>query len=143
MPTFGSFTFNMDQNCVLNDQYIVSHSSRIHLELPPPEGVADLPYAEILNPMGEHFAEASVRADTAVRPYAEDLDRVASFEIHPGTKKRRMLSIVVSRLQVVFQRLILLDYQIGLDFASGTRSVCGDRITNRATHPNRTVHLHD
>jgi hypothetical protein len=51
------------------------------------EGVAALPYAEILNPMGEDFAEAAVRADTAVRPYAEDLDRVASFVIHPGTKK--------------------------------------------------------
>jgi hypothetical protein len=49
--------------------------------------VAALPYTEILNPLGEHFAEAAVRADTAVRPYAEDLDRVASFEIHPGTKK--------------------------------------------------------
>ncbi len=45
------------------------------------------PYAEILNPMGEYFAEAATRADAAVRPYAEDLDRVASFEIHPGTKK--------------------------------------------------------
>ena len=63
--------------------------------------MAALPYAEILNPMGECFADA------AVRPYAEDLDRVASFEIHPGTKKRRMLCIVVSRLSVVFQRLIL------------------------------------
>ena len=49
--------------------------------------MAALPYTEILNPLGEHFAEAAVRADTAVRPYAEDLDRVASFEIHPGTKK--------------------------------------------------------
>jgi hypothetical protein len=86
------------------------------------EGVAALPYAEILNPMGEYFAEAAVRADTAVRPYAEDLDRVASFVIHPGTKKRRMLCIVVSRLSAVFQRLILLDYQIELDFAFGVNS---------------------
>ncbi len=69
----------------------MSHSSRIHLELPPREGLAALPYAEILNPLGEHFAETAVRADTAVRPYAEDLDRVASFVIRPGTKKRRML----------------------------------------------------
>jgi len=69
------------------DPLVVSYSSQIHLELPPREGVAALPYAEILNPMGEYFSEAAVRADTAVRPYAEDLDRVASFEIHPGTKK--------------------------------------------------------
>ncbi len=84
--------------------------------------MAALPYAEILNPMGEYFAEAAVRADTAVRPYAEDLDRVASFVIHPGTKKRRMLCIVVSRLSAVFQRLMLLDYQIGVNFASGVNS---------------------
>jgi hypothetical protein len=63
-----------------------------------------------------------LRADTAVRPYAEDLDRVASFVINPGTKKRRMRCIVVSRLSVVFQRLMLLDYQIELDFASGVGS---------------------
>ena len=97
----------------------MSYSSRIHLGLPPREGVAALPYAEIPNPLGEYFAEAAVRADAAVRPYAEDLDRVASFVIHPGTKKRRMLCIVVSRLPAVFQRLMLLDYQIGLDFAFG------------------------
>jgi len=84
--------------------------------------MAALPYAEILNPMGEDFAEAAVRADTAARPYAEDLDRVARLVIHPGTKKRRMLCIVVSRLPALFQRLMLLDYQIGLNFASGTGS---------------------
>jgi len=93
--------------------------------------------------MGQYLAEAAVRADTAVRPYAEDLDRVASFEIRPGTKKRRMLCIVVSRLPAVSQRLMLLDYQIGHDFASGTGSGCGDRITNRAHHAIRTVQLHD
>ena len=102
--------------------------------------MAALPYAEILNPLGEYFAEAAVQADTAVRPYAEDLDRVAGFEIHPGTKKRRMLCIVVSRFSAVFQRLMLLDYQIGLDFASGVDPRCGHRITNRAQHPLRTVH---
>jgi hypothetical protein len=91
-----------------------------------------------------YFAAISfARADAAVRPYAEDLDRVASFEIHLCTKKRRMLCIVVSRLPAVFQRLMLLEYQIGLDFASGTRSGCGDRITNRAIHPIRTTHFHD
>jgi len=42
---------------------------------------------------------------------------MASFEIHPGTKKRRMLCIVVSRLSAMFHRMMLLDYQIGLDFA--------------------------
>ena len=36
------------------------------------------------------------RAGAEACPYAEDLDRVISFEIHPGTKKRRMLCIVVS-----------------------------------------------
>ena len=60
----------------------MSYSSQIHLELPPREGVAALPYAEILNPMGEYFAEAAVRADTAVRPYADLSDcagRVTHF----------------------------------------------------------------
>ncbi len=94
--------------------------------------MAALPYAEILNPMGEYFAEAAVRADAAVHPYAEDLDRVASFEIHPGTKKRRMLCIVVSRLPAVFHRLMILGYQIGLDFASGTGSHNVDQTENRA-----------
>jgi hypothetical protein len=72
--------------------------------------------------MGECFAEAAVWADTAVRPYAEDRLSLPSFVIHPGTKKRRMLCIVVSRLSAVFQRLMLLRYQIGLDFASGVGS---------------------
>ena len=39
-----------------------------------------------------------------------------------GTKKRRMLCIVVSRLPALFQRLMLLDYQIELNFASGVES---------------------
>ena len=37
----------------------------------------------------------------------------------PGTKKRSIFLIVVSRNQSVFQRLMLLDYQIRLDLASG------------------------
>jgi hypothetical protein len=37
-------------------------------------------------------------------------------------KKRRMQCIVVSRLPALFQRLMLLDYQIGLNFASGVGS---------------------
>jgi hypothetical protein len=37
------------------------------------EGVTALPYAEILNPIGEYFAEAAARADAAVRPYADIL----------------------------------------------------------------------
>ena len=42
---------------------------------------------------------------------------------HPdGTKKRRMLCIVVSCLPAVSERLMLLDYQIGLYFASGVGS---------------------
>ena len=57
----------MDQNPILNDQHVVSYSSRIHLELPPREGVAALPYAEVHNPMGAYFAEASVRADAQYR----------------------------------------------------------------------------
>jgi hypothetical protein len=55
--------------------------------------------------------------------------------------KRRMLCIVVSRLSAVFQRLMLLGYQIGLNFASGMGSMCADRITNRAYHPTRRIHL--
>ena len=35
------------------------------------------------------------------------------------TKKRRIVSIVVLWNQLVFQRLMLLDYQIRLDLASG------------------------
>ena len=85
----------------------------------------------------------SLRADTAVRPYAEDFQQKAlvlgklqyqspnlyrgglprppgqSILKCPGTKKRRMLCIVVPRLPAVFYRLMLLDYQIGLNFASG------------------------
>ena len=53
------------------DPLVVSYSSQIHLELPPREGVAALPYAEILNPMGEYFAEAAVRPDTEACPYAD------------------------------------------------------------------------
>ena len=45
-----------------------------------------------------------------------------SFDNHPGTKKRRMLCIVVSCLPAVSERLMLLDYQIGLNFASGVES---------------------
>ena len=37
----------------------------------------------------------------------------------PGTKKRRIVLIVVSWNQSLFQRLMLLDYQIMLDLASG------------------------
>jgi hypothetical protein len=84
-----------------------------------------------------------VRADTAVRPYAEDSDRVAGFEIHPGTKKRRMLCIVVLRLSAVFQRLMLLDYQIGLDFALEAGLECLHRMTILAHRPIKTVNLHD
>ena len=84
-----------------------------------------------------------MREDTAVRPYEEDLDRVAGFEIHPSTKKRRMLCIVVSRLPAVFQRLMLLDYQIGLDFALEAGLGCLDRMTNLAHRPMRIVHLHE
>jgi hypothetical protein len=70
-----------------------------------------------------YFAAISfARAGAEACPYAEDLDRVASFEIRPGTKKRRMLCIVVLRSPAVFQLLMLLDYQIELGFASGTGS---------------------
>jgi len=46
----------------------------------------------------------------------------ADPSITMAQKKRRMLCIVVSRLPTVFQRLMLLEYQIGLDFASGVGS---------------------
>jgi hypothetical protein len=38
-------------------------------------------------------------------------------------KKRRIVSIVVLWNQSVFQRLMLLDYQIRLDLASGVMSL--------------------
>ena len=41
-----------------------------------------------------------------------------SLTVH-AQKKRRMQCIVVSCLSAVFQRLMLVDYQIGLNFASG------------------------
>jgi hypothetical protein len=47
---------------------------------------------------------------------------INTVNIHPGTKKRRMLCIVVSRLPALFDRLMLLDYQIGLNIASGVES---------------------
>jgi hypothetical protein len=40
----------------------------------------------------------------------------------PDTKKRRILWIVVSLYQPLFQRLMLLDYQMELNFASGLLS---------------------
>jgi hypothetical protein len=39
-----------------------------------------------------------------------------------NAKKRRILCIVVSRLSAVFQRLMLLEYQIRLNFAFGVNS---------------------
>jgi hypothetical protein len=54
-----------------------------------------------------------------------------------------MLCIVVSLLSVGDSTAVLLDYQIGLDFASGGRSGCADRITNRVLRPTRKVHIHD
>ncbi len=105
------------------EQLVVSYSSQIHLELPPREGVAALPYAEIPNPLGEYFAEAAVRADTAVRPYAEDLDRLAALKTSIQAQKNDACFASSFRCyQSVFQQLMLLDYQIGLDFAFGTDS---------------------
>ncbi len=40
----------------------------------------------------------------------------------PDTKKRRILWIVVSLYQPLFQRLMLLEYQMELNFASGLLS---------------------
>ena len=40
----------------------------------------------------------------------------------PDTKKRRILWTVVSLYQPLFQRLMLLEYQMELNFASGLRS---------------------
>ena len=66
-----------------------------------------------------------MRADTAVRPYAEDLNiHAASGEAknnnrRQAQKKRRIFLIVVSWNQSVFQQLMLLEYQIRLDLASG------------------------
>jgi hypothetical protein len=61
--------------------------------------------------------------------------------INPGTKKRRMLCIVVSHLPAVFHRLMLVEYQIGLDFAFGVGSGYDGRTAIRAHHPTRRIHL--
>ena len=45
--------------------------------------------------------------------------RVRALILTFGTKKRRIFSIVVSWNQSVYQRRMLLDYQIRLDLASG------------------------
>jgi hypothetical protein len=66
---------------------------------------------------------------------------VASFVINPGTKKRRMRCIVVSRLPAVFQRLMLLDYQIELDFASEVYSCNMNPAGNRAMHINKAINF--
>jgi hypothetical protein len=93
--------------------------------------------------MGEYFAEAAVRADTAVRPYAEDLDRLASFVMHPSTKKNDACLASSFRVyQSVIQQLMYSDYQIGLDSASGVCLGCAGRMKNRAHYPIRTGHLH-
>ena len=49
------------------------------------------------------------------------LRKAADHCVHlpPDTKKRRIVLIVVLCNQSVFQRLMLLDYQIELDLASG------------------------
>ena len=66
----------------------------------------------------------------------------ASIEnINPGTKKRRMRCIVVSRLPAVFQRLMLLEYQIGLDFASGVYSCNINLAGDKATHINKAINF--
>ena len=57
------------------------------------------------------------------------IPRASIDNIIKAQKKRRMLCIVVSRLSAVFQRLMLLDYQIGLDFAFGVGLGCADRMT--------------
>ena len=44
---------------------------------------------------------------------------IRTANIHPGTKKRRMRCIVVSGLPALFQRPMLIGYQIGVDFAFG------------------------
>jgi hypothetical protein len=53
--------------------------------------------------------------------------RVRALILTFGTKKRRIVLIVVSWSQSVFQRLMLLDYQIEQDLASGVVffNVCG------------------
>ena len=58
------------------------------------------------------------------------IPRGSNDNIIQAQKKRRVLCIVVSRLPAVFQRLMLLDYQIGLDFASRAGLRQGDRTTN-------------
>jgi hypothetical protein len=50
-----------------------------------------------------------------------------------------MLCIVVLRLSVVFQLLMILDYQIGLDFASGVYSCNINLAGDKATHINKTI----
>jgi hypothetical protein len=63
------------------------------------------------------------------------------FDYSPGTKKRRIPCIVVSRLPAVFQRVMLLDYQIELDFASGMYSCNINLAGDNATHINKTIHF--
>ena len=74
--------------------------------------------------VGDHpgrLGEGRNRIHRAATTYNINIG-IKTANIHPGTKKRRMLCIVVSCLPAVFQRLMLLDYQIGLDFASGVES---------------------
>jgi hypothetical protein len=47
-----------------------------------------------------------------------------------GTKKRRITWIVVSLHQSLFQQLMLLDYQMELNFASGLLSIECWKIPN-------------
>jgi hypothetical protein len=54
----------------------------------------------------------------AVLLYSADR-RVRAMILNLDTKKRRIVSIVVLWNQSVFQRLILIDYQVRLDLASG------------------------
>ena len=60
---------------------------------------------------------------------------------NPGTKKRRMHRIVVSRLPALFPRLMLLDYQIGLDLASGVGSRNVGNMHSEPTLASHSTHF--
>jgi hypothetical protein len=88
-----------------------------------PAGAGTIQPAEVGDQPGR-LGEGRNRIPRAAIP------RASIDNINWAQKKRRMLCIVVSKLSAVFQRLMLLDYQIELNFASGVGLGCADRMTN-------------
>jgi len=85
------------------------------------------------------LGEGRNRIPRAAITYNIDIN---TANIRSGTKKRRMLCIVVSRLPALFERLMLLDYQIGQNIASGVESWNVSKMVIESGFAWHSVRLH-